>query len=73
MSKTTARVSRAQPASSGWRSSSQSYATPPFGRCESWLKIRCTTTAEFAVTGFDPNGRTGVRSLAIAEARGARS
>ncbi len=37
------------------------------GRSETWLKIKCTTTSIFVVTGFDPDGMTGVRSLRIAE------
>jgi bifunctional non-homologous end joining protein LigD len=42
------------------------------GRSETWLKIKCTKTAEFVVTGFEPDGRTGVRSLEIAERIGSK-
>jgi bifunctional non-homologous end joining protein LigD len=40
------------------------------GRSETWLKIKCTQFGTFVVTGYDPDGRTGVRSLAIAEQLG---
>ena len=36
------------------------------GRQEAWLKIKCTKVEPFAVTGYDPEGRTGIRSLRIA-------
>jgi bifunctional non-homologous end joining protein LigD len=37
------------------------------GRSETWLKIKCTQFGSFVVTGFDPDGRTGVRALKLAE------
>jgi bifunctional non-homologous end joining protein LigD len=40
------------------------------GRSETWLKIKCTQFGTFTVTGFDPDGRTGVRSLNLAERQG---
>ena len=36
------------------------------GRQEAWLKVKCTKVEPFAVTGYDPEGRHGVRSLKIA-------
>src|SRR5215203_4353421 len=36
------------------------------GRQEAWLKVKCTKVEPFAVTGYDPEGRTGIRSLQIA-------
>jgi hypothetical protein len=37
---------------------------------ETWLKIKCTQFGTFTVTGFDPDGRTGVRSLNLVERQG---
>jgi bifunctional non-homologous end joining protein LigD len=42
------------------------------GRSETWLKIKCTTTATFVVTGYDPDGDYGVRSLKLAEQQGGK-
>jgi bifunctional non-homologous end joining protein LigD len=42
------------------------------GRSETWLKIKCTQSATFVVTGYDPDGRVGVRSLALAERKGSK-
>lgn len=35
------------------------------GTVETWRKIKCSKTEAFAVTGFEPRGRTGVASLKI--------
>lgn len=40
------------------------------GRSEAWLKIKCTRFGTFVVTGYEPDRRSGVRSLSIAEQSG---
>ncbi len=40
------------------------------GPSTTWLKIKCTQTGTFVVTGYDPDGRTGVRSLKLADLDG---
>lgn len=39
------------------------------GRSDAWLKIKCARTDAFLVVGFAPDGRTGVRSLELADER----
>jgi bifunctional non-homologous end joining protein LigD len=40
------------------------------GYVDSWRKVKCTTTEAFAVTGYDPAGRKGVRALKVSTLRG---
>jgi len=40
------------------------------GPSTTWLKIKCTQAGTFVVTGYDPEGRSGVRSLELAEQKG---
>lgn len=40
------------------------------GRSDTWLKIKSTKVETFVVTGYDPDGSYGVRSIAIAERDG---
>jgi len=42
------------------------------GRTDTWLKIKSTKVGTFVVTGYDPDGFYGVRSLSIAERDGAK-
>ena len=41
------------------------------GPSTTWLKLKCTKTDTFVVTGYDPDGRTGVRSLKLTDFDGA--
>ncbi|HVI28891.1 ATP-dependent DNA ligase [Hansschlegelia sp.] len=45
-------------------------ATYRSGPSTTWLKIKCTQTGTFVVTGYDPDARSGVRSLKLADLDG---
>ena len=40
------------------------------GYVETWLKVKCTSTEVFAVTGYEPDGQRGVKALKVATLKG---